>query len=289
VTIQAIAVASGYLNSNLAIAAYSVAQPTPVLSNISPLYASTGSTFMLTVTGENFTPRSTINWGSVAMPTTYVSPTKLTTQITASIDNNAIAAGWESFNVTVSASEGGTSGAIAFDVVSPNSSSFPVKITPATATVSAGSSATFAVAFSNGALSNGSQCLNLPSGAACVYNDDPNTQSSGTLTVNTSSTTPRATYVITLACNETVPVASSNAATTADFMLPAILLPLGLLRRKVKVKTKVRGLSPMVRMGLLLLVSAALGGCGNVSKNETGTFAATTSATSAATITLTIQ
>jgi N-acetylneuraminic acid mutarotase len=292
-TIEAIAVASGYLNSDLASATYNITQPIPALSSISPLYASTGTTFMLTVSGTNFTPGSIINWGSVAVTTTYVNSTQLTAQVTASIDSNSVAAGWESFNVTVSTSNGGTSSAIAFDVVSPNSSSFPVMITPATATVAAGSSATFTVAFQNGVLSNGSQCLNLPSGAACVYNDNPNTQSSGTLTVTTSSMTPAGTYVITLACSETVPATSASTA-AAGFMLPAILLPLGLLRRKIKMnmnmKTKARSAWLTISMGLMLLASAAfLASCGDVSRNESGTFTATSSATSAATIALTVQ
>jgi N-acetylneuraminic acid mutarotase len=289
VTIEAIAIASGYLESNLASATYNITQPAPAISSIAPLYASTGTTFTLTVTGTNFTPASIIYWGSAATTTSYVSSTELTAQVTASIDSSSIAAGWEAFNVTVYTAEGGTSGAIAFDVVSPNSSSFPVTFAPATAMVTAGSSAAFTVAFQNGALSNGSQCLNLPSGAGCVYNDNPNTQSSGTLTITTSSTTPTGTYVVTVACSETVPVTAASTA-TAGLLLPAILLPLELLRRKIKVKMKGRTAWLRMSMGLLLLASSAfLASCGDVSRNEGGTVTTTTSATSASTITLTVQ
>jgi N-acetylneuraminic acid mutarotase len=288
VTIEAVAIASGYLNSNFASATYTITQPAPVLSNISPLYASTGTTFTLTVTGANFTPASVINWGSSVLATTYVSSTQLTAQAAAVIDSNSIAAGWETFNVTVNTLGGGSSGSLAFDVVSPNSSSFPVTITPATATLAAGSSAIFTLAFNNGVSSDGSQCFNLPAGASCVYNNNANTQSSGTLTITTSSTTPAGTYVITVACSETVPVTTAvTGAATAGFVLPGIILPFSLLRKKMR--TESRSLWLTICVGLGLLASAALVSCGDVSKNESGTFAATTSATSAGTITLTVQ
>jgi N-acetylneuraminic acid mutarotase len=290
VTIQAIAVASKYLSSNVASATYSITQPIPVLHSISPLYAGTGTTFTLTVTGTNFTPTSIINWGGVAATTKYVSSTELTAQVTALINEAAVSSGWETVNVSVSTLDGVSSGVLAFDVVSPYGSAYPVTITPASASVNAGSSATFTLTFASGALGALSQCINLPVGANCVYNSNANTQSSGTLTITTSSTTPAGTYVITVGCSETVPItAAAKAAVSPGLMTPAILIPFGFLRRRLKKKSKSKCAQLTICVGLLFVCAALLVSCGGVSTNENGTLSSTTSATTAAAVTLTVR
>jgi N-acetylneuraminic acid mutarotase len=288
VTIQARAVAGKYLDSSVASATYSITQPVPALHGISPLYAGTGTTFTLTVTGTNFTPASIINWGGVATTTKYISSTELTAQVTALIDNASAGSGWETVNVTVSNLQGVSSGILAFDVLSPNSSDYPVTITPTSASISAGSSAMFALTFANGTSGALSQCINLPAGANCVYNSNANTQSSGTLTITTSSTTPAGNFVVTVGCSETVPV-TANAAVNPGLMLPAILAPFGFLRSRINKKSRTKRALPTICIGLLLMSTAFLVNCGGVSTNEAGTLSSMTSATTAATVTLTVR
>ena len=174
-TIQAIAVASEYWNSAVASATYTVNLPTPVLSTLSPAYGATGSAFTLTVNGTNFTALSTIYWNKgsssglgTALTTTYVSPTQLAAQVTAaqaSIDSGNT---YIKYAVSVVTPGVDTSNTFYFAVISPNYSSFPMTITPTTATVTSGSSATYAVAFTN-ATSGAVTCLNLPTGAKLCH------------------------------------------------------------------------------------------------------------------------
>jgi predicted heme/steroid binding protein len=89
-TLQAIAVATGYANSGVASAAYTIQAvvAVPTISSLSPTSATVGdSAFTLTVNGSDFDPGSTVKWGSTALTTTYVS----STQLTASVPANLIA------------------------------------------------------------------------------------------------------------------------------------------------------------------------------------------------------
>jgi hypothetical protein len=88
--LSAIATASGYCNSGVATAAYTIQAPVavPTIGNLSPTSATVGgSAFTLTVNGTNFDSGSTVKWGSTALTTTYVS----STQLTASVPANLIA------------------------------------------------------------------------------------------------------------------------------------------------------------------------------------------------------
>jgi hypothetical protein len=60
--------------------------PVPFISNMSPVsVAPGGADFTLTVNGANFVNTSTVNWGSTALTTTYVSAKQLTATVTASL------------------------------------------------------------------------------------------------------------------------------------------------------------------------------------------------------------
>ncbi len=87
-TLSAIAIVTGYTSSSIATAAYTIqaASAVPTISSLSPTSATVGgAAFTLTVNGTNFDSGSTVKWGSTALTTTYVSATKLTAAVPASL------------------------------------------------------------------------------------------------------------------------------------------------------------------------------------------------------------
>lgn len=251
-TIEAIAAASGYSQSLVGTAAYTIniSQPTPVISSLSPAFtAAGGSAFTLTVTGSGFTTASTVYWGSTALTTQYGSATQLTAHITAS---EIASAGTTAITVQTPAPEQGSSSAMQFEVDSSTNSSIAPTFTATTATVTVGSAATYPVTLASSATNVSITCLNLPSGATCAYSP-----SAKTVTISTSSTTPKGTYQITVVFAETVP-----ASTAIGAILPILLFPLLFFRKK----RAARSISLTACLGLALLACAAVGlGCSSSS------------------------
>ncbi len=82
----------------------------PSISSISPYYVQAGSSaFTLSVTGEGFNQESTINLGSTALTTTYLSANQLAASVSASEIANY---GWAAVTVTNPAPGGGVSDAM---------------------------------------------------------------------------------------------------------------------------------------------------------------------------------
>jgi hypothetical protein len=83
-----------------------VVPPPPTISTLSPTSATAGgATFTLTINGANFTSDATANWGATALTTTYVSATKLTAAIPASLIATAGTASITVTNVNGSSSD----------------------------------------------------------------------------------------------------------------------------------------------------------------------------------------
>jgi len=145
-----------------------------------------------------------------------------------------------------------------------------------TATVTAGSPASYPVTLPSTVESASVICLNLPIGATCSYSAATNT-----LTITTTSTTPKGTYRITVVFTETV-----SGAAASWVLLPILLLPLMFLRRKLAA----RGVWVTACLGLVLLAGAAVAcaGCGGGGTSTTPS-PQTHQAVSSGAVSITIQ
>lgn len=106
---------TGRINvDNITITDYSGTNPVPSLSSISPTSATAGAAATtLTVNGSNFVSASVVNWNGSALTTTYVSATKLTAAVPASLLTTA---GSASVSVVSPAPGGGTSSGATFTI-----------------------------------------------------------------------------------------------------------------------------------------------------------------------------
>lgn len=249
--------------------------PAPAVSGISPAFTSAGgAAFTLTVTGSGFISGSTVYWGSSALTTTYGSATQLTAQVPAT----DIATGGTTAAITVQTPSpgGGTSNPFQFEVNSASGTATGPTFTSATATVTAGSPASYSVTLPSSVQSASVTCLNLPTGATCSYS-----ATSNTLTITTSSTTPKGTYQITVVFTETV-----SGAATSWILLPILLLPLVYLRRKLAM----RGVWVTAFLGLVLLAAAVYtSGCGGGGVTSSTPPPQTHQVVSSGTVSLTVQ
>jgi sugar lactone lactonase YvrE len=248
--------------------------PVPVISSFSPAYTSAGgAAFTLTVTGSGFMANSTVYWGTSALTTTYGSATQLTAQVPAA---DIASAGITAVTVQTPSPGGGTSNALQFEVDSAGSGSTPPTFTTLTATVTAGSPASYPVTLPSSVESASVTCLNLPTGATCSYSASTNT-----LTITTSSTTPKGTYQITVVFTETV-----SGAATSWILLPILLIPLVFLRKRMAV----RGAWITACLGTVLLAAAAYtAGCGGGGTTTTPPPPQTHQVVSSGSIGITIQ
>ena len=276
-TVEAIAAASGFTNSAVASAAYTInitANPAPVLGSLSPAFTSSGgSAFTLTIAGTGFISGSTVYWGSTALATAYVSTTQLTAQVLA---GDIASSGTTAITVQTPSPGGGTSNTLEFEVDSGSSGSGPT-FTTLTATVAPGSSAAYPVTLPSSASNVTVVCLNLPAGASCSYSAN-----SGSVTITTSSSTPAGTYQITVVFTETLP-----GAATALIFLPILLLPLIYAPRRWAAASRVWLLACAAAVLTMAVLITSCGG--GSSASEGGTSPQTHTITSSGTVTLIVQ
>lgn len=278
-TVKAIAIASGYTSSPIATAVYQItgqaSAPPPALNNLSPAFVSEGSgSFTLTVNGSGFSSGDTVLWGSTPLTTQFASSSQLSAQVPAS----AIAAsGMSAITVQLAGQSTAASNALQFEVDSATQGSTAVPIfSNPSATVGAGSAASYPVSLPSNATNVSAKCLNLPRGAACSY-------ASGAVTVVTQANTPAGTYTVTVVFTETQPAA---AAAVAALLL---LLPLTGGSRKAM---PLRHIGRIITLGVLsLIAAAAITACGggSGSTQTTTTPVASQQVTSSATISLTVK
>lgn len=98
-------------------ATFTINNPAPVLSSLSPSSAAAGgSAFTLTLGGSNFVPTSVVRWNGANRTTTFVSGTQLQAAIPGS---DIVSVGTPSVTVMNPGPSGGTSGAMTFTITAP--------------------------------------------------------------------------------------------------------------------------------------------------------------------------
>ena len=228
--------------------------PVPFVGNITPAIADAGgAAFTITVNGSGFLANSTVYWATSALTTVFVSSTELTATVTAA---DIATPGAAAITVQTPAPGGGMSDVLQFEVDSPAAAATAPTVPTAVVTVTAGSTATYSISFPVSVTNATASCLNLPAGALCSFSF-----ASGILTISTSSTTPAGTYQVTVVFDETVSSTSSGF-----ILLPLLLLPVYLLRRKL---TR-RGVWAAVGLSVMLAGAVAFSvGCGGSSSSST--------------------
>ena len=277
VTVQAYVTAANYGQSNITTATYTIVAPNPVptIVSVSPPYARKGAaTLSVILTGSGYVTGSVAYWGSAALATQFTSASQLSVQVPASVLQTA---GINAITVQNAAPGGGTSNAFQFEVDSGAAAAAPT-FTTSTATVSTGNTASYPVVLPSAATNVSVMCLNLPAGATCSYS-----ATSGTLSIATTSATPKGSYQITAVFTETAPTTFLAILWAPLLLLPAVFF----VRRKKP-------------LGLLLVMTVALltlpiSGCsGNANSNGgtnsgNGSNSQTTTVTTSSTITLQVQ
>jgi hypothetical protein len=182
--------------------------PAFVLTDIDPVSANAGSgDTQITATGNGFTAQSALNVAGTALTTTYVSPTMLTADIPASA---TLCGGTLSLNVTDPTA--GTTNALPIGVVGSCDFSLSTP-TPASATSTAGGSATYQFSVQlqgNSAAPVALTCPNAPAGITCTFSPNPVTP-----------TTEGASVSLTVAVPATI--TTTSAAPHNSFTTPGAL------------------------------------------------------------------
>jgi hypothetical protein len=130
-TVMALATESGYVNSSVASAPFTILPPPPTISSLSPfVIPAGGGQFSLTVNGANFASGATVNWGSTVLATSFVTAIKLTAVVPATLILNP-----GTVDITVTSS-GETSAPAPFTILGPNVT-FPIilSLSPSSFTV----------------------------------------------------------------------------------------------------------------------------------------------------------
>lgn len=245
--------------------AFTISNPLPSLASLSTTHVTGGgAAFALTVLGSNFVPNSVVRWNGNSRTTTYVSAT----EVQGAILSTDIAAGGEA-QVTVfnPAPAGGASSAIVLPV-----SGFTLGSSPASATVTAGQSATYTIQltpqFGSFDSSVSFNCAGLPSKCTASFSPTSGTPGAGGVTTT-----------LTLTTKASSSSASAGLLRATGFGPPAMgLLAIGLtmllgnvIRKRVPWRLNRRWLAACALVCLIILISGCSAGGGDDNQTNTGT------------------
>jgi hypothetical protein len=258
-----------------------VAPPAPVVSAITPAFTSAGtSSATLTINGVAFNSNSTVYWNDSARPTRFLSPNQLTADISSTDLAQPGIATITIHNDTAVSNDTMVSNAFQFEIDSacPTAATAPI-FTPSSIAIAAGQSAAYPVTLPANISSASALCLNLPAHAACSY--------SGTkLTISTAPDTPHGAWPITVVFTET-----QTTTATASLLIPILLLPWILIRRRLTPRTtRLADLLCLAVIAAAVIAVTFITACGSTTSKAPPTPTGSTHTfTSSAVITLTIH
>jgi hypothetical protein len=226
--------------------------PVPAIISLSPPNLKTSSAaFSLTLTGSGFINGSVVSWGGSNRSTTYVDASHLTASI---ITADLASVGTAAVIVANPVPGGGVSPVFLFaiDTASTAPGYFSVSATSPTLNITQGQNATVPLTvtgLSSSALLTAT-CLNLPAGANCSF--DSNSRS---VTIATTSATPKQQYEITVVCAATQQITAMVRGSSMIWLGFAVV-PFALIGCR-------RGKSRLFALLLSCTIVLTLAGCGS--------------------------
>lgn len=197
---------SGQLSNALTFT-INAANPTPVLTSLSPSSASAGGTaFTLTVTGSGFVSGAIVQWNGMSLVTTFVSGTQLTAVVPA---GDVAAAGTASVTIFNPTPGGGVSNAVT-ETITTVTTTTTVVVTPAPPV--AGQAITFTVTIAPAPTGSSLGMVSIFDGSTLL----------GTANVNSSGVATFTTSALTAGAHSITAVFSGNATsgTSTSAVIP---------------------------------------------------------------------
>ena len=262
-------------------ATITIGNPVPGISSLAPFSeAQNSGAFILTVHGFGFVNGAVVTFNGSPRPTTFVSDTQVRASITAS---DLAISGTATIAVSNPAPGGGNSGNALFAIDTVTATS--VILDSVTLNVVAGQSVTVRAHPSGFSGTVTLMCLNAPAGVSCSFDS-----ASNSVTIQTSTTTPKGSSAVTLVFSAQALTRNTSAPAILAMSFGVLGLPFGTVlveaRRRWKLKTICWAAPVAIALALL---TGGCGGYGNSGMKQPSPTPQTQSAQASASLTLTVQ
>ncbi|MGE0405035.1 MAG: Ig-like domain repeat protein [Candidatus Korobacteraceae bacterium] len=271
--------ASDFLASTSAEVTLNVVNPVPAIHALSPVSVRQNSGgFTLALNGSGFVNGAVVRWNDSPRTTTVASPSQLTASVSAT---DLATAGTARITVINPGPGGGASGSALFAVDTATQAS--ISIASAGVTIGAGQTASIPMQLAGFSGAAAVSCLNAPAGVTCSYS-----AASNSLTVQSSPTTPKGTYVLTIVVSTNMTSQSSVAGSTWIVGMWTFSLPVGLILLEV-CRSGVRRHLLILGVASVFVIASACGGGGSPGTPGTPNTPTPQPAQASASLTLIVQ
>jgi len=257
-----------------------VGNPVPGITSLVPFSATQNSgAFTLTVHGSGFVNGAVVTFNGSARATSFVSDTQVRASITAS---DLASSGTATVAVSNPVPGGGNSGMAMFAIDTATATS--VTLDTLALSVVAGQSVTVRAHPTGFTGTVTLMCLNAPAGVTCAFD-----HASNSVTIQTSTTTPKSSSAITLVFNAQALARNLSAPAALAMSLGVLGLPLGTVVIEARRPRKLKTVFWVVPMSLLLLLVVGCGGYGGSGGTQPNLTPQIQTGQASASLTLTVQ